>query len=122
MPNYILTTSSVILCPHGAPVTHMASNLGNYRVNGEPPMLLMDQYLVQGCPFISTGPGGAAPNPCIRVQWITGSNFLFVRGAPVLTNVSNGLCYSIRGIPAGPPIITAHQMIETEPTTFTRVD
>ena len=122
MPNYILTTSSTIMCPHGAVVNHIPTYFGSYRVNGEIPMLRTDQYLIAGCPFILPLGMIPLPNPCIRIMWISASNFLFVRGVQALTNVSIGICQSANGIPPGPPIITAFQTVETEPNTLKRVD
>ena len=122
MPNYILTTSSTIMCPHGGVVNHVPTYFGSYRVNGEIPMLRTDQYLIVGCPFILPLGTTPLPNPCIRIMWISASNFLFVRGVQALTNVSTGICQSARGIPGGPPIIAAFQVVETEPNTLKRVD
>ncbi len=121
MSNFILTQSSVITCPHGGIVTHVPSYFGNYRVDNEIPMLLTDQYIINGCSMALPG-GLMTPDPCLRIQWLTGSNFLFVRGIPALTNASTGICQSSRGIPAGPPIMCSFQTAVREPKKFTRVD
>ena len=84
-------------------------------------MLLNDQYMIAGCPFVVPHGPATVPNPCIRIMWTTGSNFLFVRGVPALTNISVGICQSVRGIPAGPPVIASHQMTFEEPRKMTRV-
>ena len=121
MASYILTQSAVIMCPHGGIVNHVPTGMPKYRINGELPMVMTDQYLFGGCPnMMPIGPT-MVPSPCMRINWVTGSNFLFVRGIPALTNLSTGVCHSVHG-PTGPPVITSFQMLEQEPRTVTRVD
>ena len=118
MPNYILTTGSVVLCPHGGVVNHIPMGTGDFLIEGMPPMLLTDTYLVSGCPNAS---GGGA-SPCLNVFWINPSNYLFVRGVPALTNISTGLVADYRGAPAGPAIITSFQTTYEEPSKLTLID
>jgi hypothetical protein len=116
MPNFILTRSSVILCPHGGIVTHIPLNYSSYRVNGEIVMLLTDQYVIVGCP--GTGQGGG----CLSVVWTNPSPFLLVSGSPALTNASIALCQSVTGVAGGPAIIASFQTLVREPTTVTVVN
>lgn len=117
MGDFLLNTNSVILCPHGGLVTHIPTTFTSYRIEGRRPMLLTDEYMVQGCPGAGGPMGG-----CFRVQWVTGSTMLMVKGIPVLTQSSVGLCQTSGGIAAGPAIIASTQLMVQEPTEFTSVD
>ena len=77
-------------------------------------MLQTDVYMVAGCPM----PG----SPCQMVQWVTASNMLVVKGIPVLTFTSVGMCMGAGGGPQGPAIVTATQLGEREPDTFTSIN
>lgn len=109
------------MCPHGGVVNHIPVGVNTYRINGELPMMMNDQFIIAGCPFVMSGAfGNIVPRPCRRVQWTSGSNFLFIRGIPALTNTSNGLCMG-----SGPPlpvIIASFQTAEREPNTVTRIN
>ncbi|MEP6945085.1 MAG: hypothetical protein ABJA02_04150 [Acidobacteriota bacterium] len=116
MAQLLLNTNSVIMCPHGGVVTHVPGTFTSYRIEGRPPMLLSDVYLVQGCPFYT-----GQPSPCVGVNWITGSPTMMVRGIPVLTQASVGLCQSTTGVPQGPAIIASCQLMVPEPSEFTNI-
>jgi len=118
MRDFILTFGATILCPHGGIVTHIPMTHAEYRIEGQPPMLFTDQYLVTGCPFIV----GSAPNQCIRVLWTTSSMMMFVKGIPVLLRSSVGLAMSITGAVAGPVIVASSQMSVREPDAVTNVN
>jgi hypothetical protein len=107
MPNFILTRSSVILCPHGGVVTHGPMKLKTERVNGALPLLLSDQYYVAGCP-------NPTPGPPLRITWVAASTTRPIEGVPVLTNASVGLCQSVSGIGQGTAIIGLCQTVETD--------
>jgi hypothetical protein len=104
---FILTTTSVILCPHGGMVMHLPTGGSTELINGVMPMLLNDNYPVVGCPNSS----GGSPNPCIRVVWITASTSRFINGVPVLIHTSVGMCHDASGAPQGAAIIASHQTI-----------
>lgn len=116
MGNLLLNTQTVIMCPHGGIVTHIPGTYTSYRVDGRLPMFLTDQYLIAGCPFLTY-----TASPCARVIWISGSVNLLVRGQPVLTSSSVGLCESASGIMYGPAIITNTQTGQREPDKFTQI-
>ena len=118
MPNYILTNTSVILCPHGGMVTHIPLSISEFTIEGALPLLLTDQYLVVGCPGIVAG----GTYPCINAIWVNPSMMLFVRGRPALTNVSTGMVRDAMGIVAGPALVTSFQVSYPEPTTVTNVN
>ncbi|MDQ6785430.1 MAG: hypothetical protein M3033_01235 [Acidobacteriota bacterium] len=115
MAAYILTTSSVILCPHGGVVTHIPRTVSDYVINGALPMLLTDQYLVAGCPFAI----GDNPSPCFNVTWVSPSVYLIIKGVPALLNTSIGLCQSIGGMMQGQAIIASYQIFVMEPREIT---
>lgn len=107
--NFLLSQSSVILCPHGGIVNHIPTTSTTFRIEGRLPMLMTDVYLVAGCPFIA----GYSPSPCVEVRWVTGSSRLYVKGIPVLTLASVGICSGASA--AGPAIITYCQLGVREP-------
>lgn len=113
----LLNTNSVILCPHGGVVTHIPGTFTSYRIEGRLPMLLTDTYLIQGC-----GNYAGQFSPCAMVIWVTASSKLIVRGVPVLTQASVGLCQSAAGVVQGPAIIAVCQLIVPEPDDFTTID
>lgn len=104
---FILTTASVILCPHGGMVMHLRTGGSSELINGVPPMLLNDVYPVVGCPNAM----GGAMSPCIRVEWVTASTSRFVNGVPVLIHTSVGVCYNASGAPQGAPVIASFQTV-----------
>lgn len=118
---YLLNSQAVLLCPHGGTVQHIPSSFTTYRINGYPPLLLNDTYIVSGCPFMIAGGGGAIPMNCHHVQWLTGSPMMMVNGVPVLTNTSTGLCMSPHGVPNGPVVVATSINVEQEPAEFTNI-
>jgi len=117
MPAFILTRRSVILCPHGGIVTHIPMTFSEYLINGELPMLLTDQYLINGCPNIL----GTMPSACFKVVWTSASVYLIIKGSPALLNTSVGLCQAMNGAVQGPAIISSFQTTVAEPTEITVV-
>lgn len=109
----LLNTNSVIMCPHGGMVVHVPVTSTTFRVDGRRPMLMTDIYNVVGCPFVN----GYHPSPCQSVTWVSASSLLLVKGIPVLTRNSVGIC----GF-QGPAIITYTQTGQREPSEFTNVN
>lgn len=104
MPNY-LTTTSTILCPHGARATLLTQNARVFALRS-PLLLESDIHLVVACPF--TLPGGK-PSPCVRIEWSAGSPQTSVnRTAPLLKN-SIGKCYSPENVIQGVATIVSTQ-------------
>src|SRR4051812_27896459 len=114
MASPLLNTQSVIICPHGGMVTHVSLSGTSYRVDGRRPMLQGDEFSIVGC---SNNYG--RPSPCVRVQWVTASNMLIVKGQPALTSQSVGLCQSAEGVTQGPAIISNTQTGQLEPDSLT---
>lgn len=80
MPAPLLTTASVIQCPHGAPVQFTPTHL-TVKTDGAPVVCEDDPCIVVGCPF--TVPPGK-PQPCTTVRW-TSTSLTKVDGVRVLS-------------------------------------
>ena len=100
----ILTTTSVILCPHGG-TAQLFSSQADLTIDGAPALLLSDQHPVVGCPFTV----GTKYQPCVLIRWLVGATINRVRGVPVLLQSSVGLCFSAEQIPQGPPTVVSVQ-------------
>jgi hypothetical protein len=82
----LLTTSSIMQCPHGGMVNVISSDT---RVQAVSNFVLRssDTFTIAACPF-NPGP----PHPCVRVQWVQPSLKSQVMGDFTLTEESVGLC------------------------------
>jgi hypothetical protein len=81
---------------------------GNKRllIDGSPVLTVTDTFAVSGCPFIDeTG----NPNPCITVQWPSGSRTVVVEGRPALSVSSTSISIAASGSLQGPVMITSSQ-------------
>ena len=115
---YILTSSSIILCPHGGIVSHVPITNSSFMINDELPMLLTDVYLVGGCPNVL----GGVSFPCVDILWLNPSTLLFVRGIPTLTNTSVPIARDSYGSPCGSAVIASFQTSYLEPAEFTNIE
>jgi hypothetical protein len=110
MADFILTTASTLMCPHGGQL-QLSTNNSQALIDGSPALLLSDRHTVSGCPFqIPVGPG-TKPQPCVSVQWLVGATQTRVGGVPVLLQSSVGLCLSAEQIPQGPPSVSQVQQV-----------
>jgi len=107
---FLLTKSSIILCPHGGRVMHTPTGVSGKLGNGEIPMLLNDRYFVLGCSFAA----GDYPSPCQQVNWAGGSKTRSINGVPVLTNASVGICVNAANAPQGPAVVSLCQTREAD--------
>jgi len=82
----LLTTSSIMQCPHGGMVNVISSDT---RVQAVSNFVLRssDTFTIAGCSF---NPGTA--HPCVRVQWVQPSLKSQVTGDFTLTEESVGFC------------------------------
>jgi hypothetical protein len=91
----LLTTASILMCPHGAPVTAVLAGVSIFsRPSPAPGILALhvnDVFTIAGCPFFIQ-----QPSPCILARWITMSEGLFLNIRSV------GTCLSPVQIPQGP--------------------
>jgi hypothetical protein len=62
----LLTTASVLMCPHGGSVSIITSNT-QATAGGSPLVRTSDTFIIAGCPFTLPGP---VPSPCVSVQWM----------------------------------------------------
>jgi hypothetical protein len=110
MPGFFVQGGATISCPHGGRVNIIPTGVPRVRVGGQPAALLPWLSTVVGCPFqVPAGPG-MKPQPCVRVQWQLPAVRVRVSSQPVLVRTSTGICFSVEGIPQGPPIIALTQM------------
>ncbi|HVZ52509.1 MAG TPA: hypothetical protein VG986_11110 [Pseudolabrys sp.] len=103
MPS-LLTTSSVLMCPHGGTVTASSSNTqakaGDFIVRPS------DTFTIAGCPF--TLPSGT-PHPCMTVQWVKSTLRCKAGGDFALAQDSVGLCLAGDQAPQGTVLIQSTQ-------------
>lgn len=83
----LLTTSSTMMCPHGATVNVISSN-AKTKAGGSYVLRSSDTFTIAGCPFTL----GTTPHPCVQVRWIQSSLKAKAIGNSVLTKDSVGLC------------------------------
>jgi len=102
----ILTTTSVVTCPHGGSVMTLATSNTEMLLDGSPALLLTDIHQVAGCPF--TVPP-AVLSPCLTVEWLVGATQTSLHNVPVLLQTSVGLCYNAAHVPQGPAIVVQVQ-------------
>ncbi len=105
MPGPFFHVGAVATCPHGGQVTTISADT-RVLVSGMPVALMSDQFMVAGCVFTV----GAAPQPCVQVQWMTPTAETLVTGQPAITALSVGLCIAANGAPNGPAIVASTQL------------
>jgi hypothetical protein len=106
MPAPVLTTASKLMCPHGGQVTIVSTS--TITIQGAQVATIADQFLIAGCAF--TVPPGK-PQPCVRIQWMSGAVKLTIGGVPAVLATSPGICMSVDQIPGGPPIVMFTQPV-----------
>jgi len=99
----LLTTTSVVACPHGGHALLATSNT-EAMVDGVYALLLTDEHAIIGCPFAPV-----APSPCVKIRWITGATMTSLRGVPFLLQTSVGLCLNAAEAPQGPALVLQTQ-------------
>jgi hypothetical protein len=103
----LLTTASVLMCPHGGSVSAITSNTHS-NAGGAPLVGMSDTFLIAGCPF--TLPGTPPiPSPCLTVQWLVGNTSSQIAGDYTLSEASTGLCLAATQAPQGSVIIANTQ-------------
>jgi len=101
----LLTTASVMMCPHGGAVQAIPSD-ANVQASGAPVVTASDTFLIAGCPFVI----GLVPSPCISVQWVQPATQSTKGQNPTLTLASIGLCVAATQAVQGPVMI-----VDTQP-------
>lgn len=99
----LLTTASVLMCPHGGTVTATSSNTrakaGAFLVRPS------DTFMIAGC-ALSTPAG---PHPCMTVQWVKSALRCKAAGDFMLAQDSVGLCLAGDQAPQGTVLIQSTQ-------------
>jgi hypothetical protein len=83
----LLTTTSLLMCPHGGTVTAVTANTKT-RAAGDYVLRSSDTFTIAGCPFFL----GLTPHPCVLVRWVQPALKSKVLGDFSLTADSVGLC------------------------------
>ncbi|MBK8019995.1 MAG: hypothetical protein IPK19_00895 [Chloroflexi bacterium] len=109
MAGRLLTTQSVMQCPHGGTVTASSSNTKVFAGAGAAVLTVNDICTITGCPFQIPAAPSPIPSPCIKVQWVLPDFFVTVNGTPTLSEGSVGLCISALQVPQGNVIVTNTQ-------------
>jgi hypothetical protein len=105
MADFVLTVGAGALCPHGAPLQIVPSQV-KVLFGGQPAATTADTFLVTGCPF--TVPSGK-PQPCVTARFAPALKLL-LRGTPAVLRSSTSICQSPEQIPQGPAVVTATQV------------
>lgn len=105
----LLTTDSVLMCPHGGTVTVTTSN-DRVLVNGAPALLATDDFAIPDCPFPPTG----TPHPCVTVLWQTTDQRSSIMGDETLSDSSVGICLAGDSAPQGTVQISTQQTVSGE--------
>jgi hypothetical protein len=96
----LLTSSSVMMCPHGGTVSAVSSNT-RVMAGGDPVLRSSDTFIVAGCPFVIV----FVPHPCVQVQWVQPDARSQVLGDFTLSEESVGLCVGPDMAPQGAVLI-----------------
>ena len=100
----LLTTASVLMCPHGGSVTATSSN--TKAKAGDALVRMSDTFTIAGCAFAL--PSGT-PHPCVRIQWVKSTQRCQAGGDFLLSQDSVGLCLAADSVPQGTAMIQSTQ-------------
>lgn len=104
MPGFLIDQGTTMMCTHGAPVTHVPSQV-RVRMNQMPVLTMSDVPTIAGCPFIIPT---NVPSPCMMLQWVPATR-VKIQGQPVLLNLPPAICKAATQVPQGPLNIVAVQ-------------
>ena len=104
MASHFLTTTSVLLCPHGGTVTGSTTNT-RVRAESNPVLRSTDTFTIAGCPYVI----GTVPSPCLRAEWDVHCERHTAQGDPSLSLESVGYCLSAAGGMQGTVVIASTQ-------------
>jgi hypothetical protein len=100
----LLTTASMMMCPHGGTVQVISANT-KVKAAGGYLLRSTDTFMIVGCPFVL----GIPPHPCVRVQWVQPALQSKTIGNPNLTMESVGLCVAADQAVQGTVLINTAQ-------------
>jgi hypothetical protein len=98
----VLTTNSIIKCPHGG-TAHLTTTNTVFSIQGSAALLETDVHTIHNCS------PGASIAPCVKITWSNGATKLSVGGTPVLLETSTGRCYNHLNQFRGNAVITQTQ-------------
>ena len=100
MANYMLDTSSTVLCTHAGQAQAAGSN-PRVKMGGQPIVTQINSYTVSGC---SLPPPSAGNGPCVSAPWIPVTHTVRVKSMnlPLVCQSSQAIA-----IPTGTPITIA---------------
>lgn len=96
----IVTTATMIQCPHGIPATLMTST-AKVLVDNMPPLVMGDKGSVAGCPFTTPVP---KPQPCVTILLTKAATKVLAENKAVLLMNPADIAQSGEQIPQGPAI------------------
>lgn len=99
----LITTSSMLMCPHGGSVSIVSSNLR--AMAGASLARSSDTFIIAGCLLNVAG----APHPCVTVRWLLTALRCKAGGDACLTDASVGLCIAADQAPQGTVLIQLTQ-------------
>lgn len=103
----LLTTASMLMCPHGGTVSAITSNT-QATAGGSPLVRGTDTFTIAGCPFTLPGPP-PIPSPCMTVQWMQTDTESKAGGDFTLSMNSQGMCLAATQAPQGTVLINTTQ-------------
>ena len=103
----MLTTASVMMCPHGGMVQASSSNT-SVQAQGMPILRSSDTFVIAGCAFVV----GIVPHPCVTVQWVQPAARSKISD-PTLPQASIGLCQAADQSVQGMVIVASTQPVVT---------
>jgi len=99
----LLTTSSVLMCPHGGSVQITSTNT---RAKASDALATAsDTFMITGCPVVI----GTQPHPCVLIQWVVTATRCKAGGQALLNESSVGLCLAPDQAPQGTAQIVSVQ-------------
>lgn len=101
----LLTTSSMMMCPHGGTVSAISSNT-KVKASGDYLLRTSDTFAIAGCPLNISG----APHPCVQVKWVQPALKSKVLSDFTLTQQSVGLCVAADQAVQGTVLINSTQL------------
>jgi hypothetical protein len=100
----LLTTASVMMCPHGGTVEPVTTDTRE-TAGGSPVLRASDTCVIVGCVF-SIGPN---PHPCVSVNWAVPASDSRAIGEATLTEASVGFCTAADQTVQGVVLVVATQ-------------
>lgn len=96
----IVTTATMIQCPHGIPATLVSAST-KVLVDTMPPLVMGDKGMVAGCPFVTPAP---KPQPCVTILLTKAATKVLAENKAVLLMNPADIAESAEKIPQGPAI------------------